>query len=98
MTYYIGILDGSADAWGVRVPDCPGAFGAGPTPEAAIQSAIAGLAVWADATLKDGDTLPAARHLAEINADPEDAPRIEHGDVAVMIPLLLDAGRTVRAI
>ncbi len=97
MTYYIGILDGSGDVWGVRIPDCPGAFGAGASAEAAIQSAINGLATWADATLKDGDSLPAARTLAEISANPDDAPRIEDGDVAVMIPLLLDAGRTVRA-
>ncbi len=97
MTYYVGILDGEGDAWGVRIPDCPGAFGAGGSPEAAVQSAIAGLAAWADATFKDGDSLPTARSLAELKADPDDAPRIEGGDVAVMIPLLLDAGRTVRA-
>jgi hypothetical protein len=30
-------------------------------------------------------------------AHPDEAPRIEDGDVAVMIPLLLDSGRTVRA-
>jgi predicted RNase H-like HicB family nuclease len=97
MTYYIGILDGADEAWGVRIPDCPGAFGAGATPETAIQDAVAGLATWAEATLKDGETIPAARSLAQIKFDPEDAPNMEDGDVAVMIPLLLDAGRTVRA-
>jgi predicted RNase H-like HicB family nuclease len=97
MSYYVGILDGQGDVWGVRIPDCPGAFGAGPTPEAAVQDAISGLTAWAEATLKDADPLPAARSLAEIKADPEDAPRVEDGDAAVMIPLLLDAGRTVRA-
>jgi predicted RNase H-like HicB family nuclease len=97
MTYYVGILDGKGDVWGVRIPDCPGAFGAGPTPEAAVRDAISGLTAWAEATLKDGDPLPAARSLAEIKADPDDAPRVEDGDAAVMIPLLLDAGRTVRA-
>jgi predicted RNase H-like HicB family nuclease len=97
MTYYLGILDGEGDVWGVRIPDCPGAFGAGDTPEAAVQNAIQGLASWAEATLKDGDPLPAARTVAELIADPENAPRSHDGDVAVMIPLLLDAGRTVRA-
>jgi hypothetical protein len=29
-------------------------------------------------------------------AHPDEAPRIEDGDAAVMIPLLLDSGRTVR--
>ncbi len=97
MTYFIGILEGSGDVWGVRIPDCPGAYGAGPTAEAAIQNAITGLAAWAEATLKDGYALPAPRALAQIKADPEDAPNTEDGDVAVIIPLLLDAGRTVRA-
>ncbi len=97
MTYYVGILDGSEDAWGVRIPDCPGAFGAGATPDAAISDATTGLAAWAEATLKDGDTLPNARTLAAVKADPDAAPRVEDGDLAVMIPLLLDAGRTVRA-
>jgi hypothetical protein len=32
-----------------------------------------------------------------VKADSDAAPRIEDGDVAVMIPLLRDAGRTVRA-
>ena len=97
MTYYVGILDGDGDVWGVRVPDCPGAFGAGSTPEAAVQNAVTGLAAWAAATLKDGDRLPAARTLADIVSDPDDAPRIEDGEIAVMVPLLLDSGRTVRA-
>jgi predicted RNase H-like HicB family nuclease len=97
MTYYVGILDGAEGAWGVRIPDCPGAFGAGETAERAISDAVAGLAAWAEATLKDGDALPAARSIAAIKRDPQAAPRVEDGDVAVMIPLLLDAGRTVRA-
>jgi predicted RNase H-like HicB family nuclease len=97
MTYYVGILDGEGDVWGVRIPDCPGAFGAGATPEAAVQNAAAGLAAWAAGTRKDGDRLPPPRSLAELMAHPDEAPRIEDGDVAVMIPLLLDSGRTVRA-
>lgn len=95
MTHYIGILDGNGDVWGVRIPDCPGAYGGGATTSEAITSAIVGLRVWAEATIKDGDPLPVARTLQEIAADEESAPQA--GEVAVMIPLLLDAGRTVRA-
>jgi len=97
MTYYVGILDGDGDVWGVRVPDCPGAFGAGSSPETAIQSGVTGLASWAAATLTDGERLPAARSLADIKSDPDDAPRMEDGEIAVLVPLLLDSGRTVRA-
>lgn len=37
---YIGILDGSGDVWGVRVPDVAGCFGGGPTAYAAVLDAI----------------------------------------------------------
>jgi predicted RNase H-like HicB family nuclease len=97
MTYYVGIIDGSENVWGVRIPDCPGAYGAGATPDAAVTSAIEGLRAWAEAALKDGEALPRPRSTAEILADREVAPKAEDAEAAVMIPLLLDAGRTVRA-
>lgn len=97
MTYYVGILDGTGDVWGVRIPDCPGAYGAGATAEAAIANAVAGLAAWANATLKDGERLPTPRSLAEIAVNSDDSPNPQAGEAAVLIPLLLDSGRTVRA-
>lgn len=93
MTSYVGILDGSGEVWGVRIPDCPGAYGAGKTADLAIADAARGLATWAEATLKDGASLPIRRSLDEIIA----AGLIEGGEAAVLIPLLLDSGRTVRA-
>ena len=33
MPYYVGILDGAKDVWGVRMPDVPGCHGGGATPE-----------------------------------------------------------------
>ena len=36
MIYFVGILDGGEDNWGVRIPDIDGCIGAGPSPEAAI--------------------------------------------------------------
>ena len=97
MTYYVGILDGAGDVWGVRIPDCPGAYGAGVTAEAAFASAVTGLTAWADATLKDGEHMPTPRSLAEISAHSDDGPNSQAGEAAVLIPLLLDTGRTVRA-
>jgi predicted RNase H-like HicB family nuclease len=47
MMYYVGIVEGADDAWGVRIPDCPGCHGAGATPEAAISDAISALREWA---------------------------------------------------
>jgi len=93
MTLYVGILDGSGDAWGVRIPDCPGAYGAGETADLAMTNAGKGLATWAEATIKDGASLPTVRSLEEIVAAGEVGP----GEAAVLIPLLRDSGRTVRA-
>ena len=92
MTNYVGILDGSGKSWGVRIPDCPGAYGAGSTPDVAVSSAIKGLSAWAEATMRDGDPIPAARTLTEILA----AGEMEAGESTVLVPLLLDSGRTVR--
>jgi len=81
VTFYVGILDGSGDVWGVRVPDCPGAYGAGATADAAVGHAVRGLAVWAESTLTDGDDLPVPSTLAEILASGE----VEAGETTVLI-------------
>jgi predicted RNase H-like HicB family nuclease len=36
VTQYVGILDGSGKTFGVRLPDLPGCYGAGKSPEVAI--------------------------------------------------------------
>jgi predicted RNase H-like HicB family nuclease len=97
MIYYVGILDGSGDVWGVRIPDCPGCHGGGATPEAAISDAISALREWAAEIRTDGAQLPKARPMAQILVDPESGPQLTTGESSVLIPLLLDAGRTVRA-
>jgi hypothetical protein len=95
--YYVGILGGADDVWGVRIPDCPGGRGGGATPEAAISDAISASREWAAEMRADGVEVPAARTAAEILADPENRPDFAAGESAVLIPLMLDAGRTVRA-
>jgi predicted RNase H-like HicB family nuclease len=95
MSVYFGILDGKEGAYGIRIPDCPGAFGAGATVAEAIQSATKGLAVWAAAQIKDGLEMPPMRGALGLGDDADDMPG--PGEAIVMIPLLLDAGRTVKA-
>ncbi|MFI5015822.1 MAG: type II toxin-antitoxin system HicB family antitoxin [Hyphomicrobiales bacterium] len=97
LTYFVGIVDGEGEAWGVRFPDCPGAYGGGPTIEAAISDATTALAAWSEATLKDGGPLPAPRSLAEIAADARSMPNAELGEIAVLVPLLLDKGKPTKA-
>ncbi len=93
MTYYVGVLDGGGDVWGVRIPDIPGCVGGGETPEAAIANAAEALRDVAAHRREGGFALPQPMSLTEIMASGE----IAEGESAVMIPLLLDSGRTVRA-
>ena len=97
MSYYIGILDGSGDVWGVRIPDYPGIHGGGATAEEAVDDAITALREVGAIMSSEGKQLPKARTLAEVLADKTSAPNIKAGELAVMVPLLVDRGRPVRA-
>ena len=93
MTHYVGVLDGGDEVWGVRIPDIPGCVGGGETPEAAIADAAEALRDVAAHRRDGGFALPEPSSMTEIMASGE----IGEGESAVMIPLLLDSGRTVRA-
>ena len=93
MIYYVGILEGAEDVWGVRIPDILGCVGGGPTPEAAIADAVAALREVVAHKRSGGFAVPRASTLAGILASGE----VEPGESTVMLPLVLDAGRTVRA-
>ncbi|TIO09823.1 type II toxin-antitoxin system HicB family antitoxin [Mesorhizobium sp.] len=95
MTHYVGILDGADDVWGVRVPDLPGCHGGGASPEEAIADATSAVREWAEARMAKHLPLPGSRtvtdllRLGEIDS--------AAGESAVMIPVLIDSGRPVRA-
>jgi hypothetical protein len=93
MTLYVGVLDGSGDVWGVRIPDSPGCVGGGATAEAAIADAGEVLRDVIAHKRDGGYAPPRPSTLAEILASGE----IAEGESAVIIPLLVDSGRTVRA-
>ena len=93
MRYFVGVLDGAHDVWGVRIPDLPGCVGGGETPEAAIAAVAEALRDVAAHRREGGFAVPEPTSLTEVLASGE----IGAGESAVMIPLLLDSGRTVRA-
>lgn len=93
MTYFVGILDGKGKVWGVRFPDIDGCVGGGRTPDEAVADAAQALREVTGYKRGLGATLPKPRTLAEILHSGEVGP----GESTVMIPLLLDSGRTVRA-
>jgi len=97
MPYYVGILDGAKDVWGVRMPDVPGCHGGGATPEAAIADAISALREFASHQASKGVALKSPRRVQAIIADKASVFDAAAGESIVMVPLILDRGRPVKA-
>jgi predicted RNase H-like HicB family nuclease len=95
--YYVGILDGQKDAWGVRVPDVPGCHGGGASPEAAIADAISALREVAAHQAAKGIPLKSPRRVQAVIADKAAGFDAAAGESIVMVPLILDRGRSVKA-
>lgn len=95
MTHFVGVVDGSDQVWGVRIPDLPGCHGGGATIDAAIADAISAAREWAEHRSAKGLAIPAARSVGDLIAGGE--VDTAAGEATVMIPLLLDSGRSVRA-
>jgi predicted RNase H-like HicB family nuclease len=96
-THYVGILDGEGDTCGVRIPDVVGCHGGGATPEAAIADATSALREIASHYAVIETPLAAARSAKQIIADPRAGYDAGSGESLVLVPLLLDRGRPVRA-
>ena len=93
MQRYFGIIDQNGGIWGVTIPDIAGAVGAGSTLEEAIDSATVALREIAQHLVSGGYDLPAPSSFADVLATGE----WSANPTTVLIPLLLDSGRTVRA-
>jgi predicted RNase H-like HicB family nuclease len=95
VTDYVGIIDESGGTWGVRIPDLPGCYGAGASAEDAIRDVASAAREWIEHQTGGARTLPKARTTADILAagDIDTAA----GEAAVIIPIMIDDGRTVRA-
>lgn len=92
MAQFYGIMDGSGDHWGVRVPDLPGCHGGGGTPGEALADAISAAREWAEHRAGKGFALPSPTPLDSLVRD-----EVQPNEVIVNIPVLLDSGRPVRA-
>ena len=92
MPYYVGILDGAKDVWGVRMPDVPGCHGGGATPEAAIADAISALREFASHQASKGIALKSPRRVQAVIADKASGFDAAAGESIVMVPLILDRG------
>ncbi|WP_406854612.1 type II toxin-antitoxin system HicB family antitoxin [Alsobacter sp. KACC 23698] len=96
MRTFVGILDGRADVWGVRVPDAPGCYGGGATAEEAVASAVEALAD----LLQDDDYVRATplnpTPIEALRERPDIKAGLAAGDVLVLLSAPGDAGRNDR--
>jgi predicted RNase H-like HicB family nuclease len=95
MTQYVGILDGVGKTYGIRIPDLPGCYGGGKTPEEAIADVMSAARDWISHQAVKGVEAPKPRSMSQILKSETIDPM--QNEVAVIVPVILDAGRTVRA-
>lgn len=97
MSRYIGLIDGKAGAYGVTVPDLPGCNAGGATSDEAIKNAIDAVRVWVEDARADGEAIPKPRPMEKLRRDKQVAAALAEGAALVVIPVLMDSGRAVRA-
>jgi predicted RNase H-like HicB family nuclease len=94
---YVAVIEKEPDsAFGVWFPDVEGCFSAGDTLDEAAANAAAALRQHAEAIESAGRRIPAPRSIDEVRLDEDVAASVEGGAVLFAVPLLADAGRTVR--
>lgn len=94
---YVAVIEKEPDsAFGVWFPDIEGCFSAGDTLDEAVANAAAALRQHAEAMESAGHHVPPARSIDEMRHDVDVAAAVEGGAVLFAVPLLADAGRTVR--
>ena len=95
--HYVAVIEKEPDsAFGVWFPDVEGCFAAGETVEEAVATAAAAQRQHAEAVESAGRRVPPARSIDEVLLEEDVAASVEAGAVLFAVPLLADAGRTVR--
>ena len=97
MPHYIGILEGRGSTWSIRVPDLVGCHGGGDTPDAAIADTISAMTEWSATLIRDGVAIPPARTVHQVIRDKASEFDPAAGESIVMLPLLIESGRAVKA-
>ena len=95
--HYVAVIEKEEDsAFGVWFPDVEGCFSAGETMDEAVANAAAALRQHVEAVESAGRRVPAAREIDDVLRDKDVIASTEAGAVLFAVPLLADAGRTVR--
>ena len=97
MARYVAIVDGKPGAFGVVVPDLPGCTSGGVTVDAALRNAVEAVTLWVEDARAEGERIPKPRSAERLRADPDVADALAEGGILAYVPLVLDAGRPVKA-
>jgi predicted RNase H-like HicB family nuclease len=95
MAMLIGLIHGSAGAWGISFPDLPGCIGGGATMDAAMASGRESAALHLDALVDDGLPLPPFRTVDQLRTDPAFAEDFADAEAVTALDIELP-GRAVR--
>jgi predicted RNase H-like HicB family nuclease len=96
-TRYGAIVDGKRGAYGVVIPDLPGCTAMGNTLDGALADAAAAAIAWAEVARAEGAAIPKPRAIEILAQDAEVRAEIKAGGFLVIVPLVLDASRPVKA-
>lgn len=96
MTYYLALIE-HGGAFGLVVPDCPGCVAQADSFEDVMESGVEALREWMADRVSAGFAPPPPRSIVELRADPSLAEDFAADPVVASVPLLLDAGRSVKA-
>ena len=97
MAHYLALVDEADGAFGAVIPDCPGCTAMGDSFDDALANAIEALREWMADRVVDGFERVEPRSLRDLRADPALADVFSADTIVASVPLLLDAGRVVRA-
>jgi predicted RNase H-like HicB family nuclease len=97
MARYVAIVDGELGAFGVIVPDLPGCTSGGPTVDEALRNAVEAVTLWVEDARADGERIPKPRSAEKLRSDPNVVDSLAQGGILAYVPLVLDAGRPVKA-
>jgi predicted RNase H-like HicB family nuclease len=97
MARYVALIDGKQGEYGVVVPDLPGCTSGGRTIDQAYRNAIEAVRLWVEDAEASREKLPRRRSLEALRRDPDVAAALVNGAAVVLVPVLRDSGRSVRA-
>lgn len=96
-THYVTVIEKELEsAFGVWFPDVEGCFSAGDTLDEAVANAAAALRQHVEALESAGRKTPDARSVEAVLRDRDVKAAVKAGALLFAVPLLADAGRTVR--